>query len=329
MHSTLSKRFLIVTTVIAIALVVIPTVNAQAKTKLRFSCAFAEQDPRADAYKAFAEMVKDDFDFEPYWLNTLYKQSTELVAMQRGNVELVNLAPADIAKQLPAWSLMTSAYLFRDVDHLWKVLRSDVGKEFIKMAHDQLGIQVIVPTYYGSRCVNLKTEKKITTPADLSGMKVRMPPGEFWQFLGESIGAVPTPVAFAETYTALQTGAVDGQDNPPLNTQLMKFDEVTNQYILTRHVIGYDLMTVSAKIWDAMTPEQQAKFQAAAEKAWLDYQDKFTARENAALESFKSKGLKVYTPDVEAFRKYAQKKYSDKYGKDWPKGALESINGIQ
>ncbi len=328
MHSRLSRRFVIVAGALAIALAVIPAVFAQAKTKLRFSCAFAEQDPRADAYRAFADLIKDDFDFEPYWLNSLFKQGTELVALQRDNVEMVNLAPADISKQIPAWSLMTSAYLFRDVDHMRKVFKSDVGKEFIKMAHDQLGIQVIVPVYFGSRNVNLKPEKTITTPADLAGIKLRMPPGEFWQFLGESIGAIPTPVAFAETYTALQTGAIDGQDNPPFNTQLMKFNEVTTQYVLTGHVIGYDVMAISGKIWDAMSPEQQAKFQAAADKAIDAYQAKFIAGEQGVLDSFKAQGLKVYTPDVEAFRTYAQKKYLDKYGKDWPQGALERINAL-
>jgi TRAP-type C4-dicarboxylate transport system substrate-binding protein len=329
MQSRLTRCLVVVAGVLAIALAAVPSsVFAQAKTKLKFSCAFAEQDPRAEAYKAFAEMIKDDFDFEPYYLNSLFKQGTELVALQRGNVEMVNLAPADISKQLPAWSLMTSAYLFRDVAHLRKVFKSDVGQEFIKMAHDDLGIQVIVPVYFGSRNVNLKPDKEIKTPADLSGIKLRMPPGEFWQFLGESIGATPTPVAFAETYTALQTGAIDGQDNPPLNTQLMKFNEVTTQYVLTSHVIGYDVMAVSAKIWDAMSPDKQAAFQAAAEKAMDDYEAKFTALENEALESFKAQGMKVYTPDVNAFREYAQKKYVDKYGKDWPPGALEKINAL-
>ncbi len=78
--------------------------------------------------------MKDDFDFEPYWGNTLFKQGTELVALQRDNLDLCNLAPADISKQIPAWSLLTSAYLFRDADHLKKTFKSDVGKEFIKMA---------------------------------------------------------------------------------------------------------------------------------------------------------------------------------------------------
>jgi TRAP-type C4-dicarboxylate transport system substrate-binding protein len=302
--------------------------NAQAKTKLRFSCAFTEQDPRADAYKAFAASIKDSFDFEPYWANTLFKQGTELVALQRGNLEVCNLAPQDISKQLPAWSLMTSAYLFRDVDHLRKTFKSDVGREFIKMARDQLDIQVITPVYFGSRHVNLKPEKTIRTPADLAGIKLRMPPGEFWQFLGESIGASPTPVAFAEVYTALQTGAIDGQDNPLVTSKLMKFYEVTTQFVLTGHVVGYDVMAVSKSAWDAMSPAQQTHFHSAAEKAMDDYTAKYIGLEKDIVEFMKSQGKKVYAPDVNAFRAYAQKKYVDKYERDWPKGALERINAL-
>ena len=302
---------------------------AQAKQKLRFSCAFTETDLRAEAYKSFAAAIKDDFDFEPYWGNTLFKQGTELVALQRDNVDLCNLAPADISKQIPAWSLLTSAYLFRDAEHMTKTFKSDVGKEFIKMAKDQLGIQIITPVYFGSRSVNLKPDKTIRTPADMAGIKLRMPPGEFWQFLGESLGANPTPVAYAELYTALQTGTVDGQDNPVVASKLMKFDEVTTQFVLTRHVIAYDVMSIRSKIWDAMKPEQQAKFQAAADKAMDENTTRFTKQEAEVLEYFKREGKKVYEPDQNAFRAYAQKKYVEKYGNDWPKGALERINAIR
>ena len=302
---------------------------AQAKQKLRFSSAFTETDLRAEAYKSFAAAIKDDFDFEPYWGNTLFKQGTELVALQRDNVDLCNLAPADISKQIPAWSLLTSAYLFRDAEHMTKTFKSDVGKEFIKMAKDQLGIQIITPVYFGSRSVNLKPDKTIRTPADMAGIKLRMPPGEFWQFLGESLGANPTPVAYAELYTALQTGTVDGQDNPVVASKLMKFDEVTTQFVLTRHVIAYDVMCIRSKIWDAMKPEQQAKFQAAADKAMDENTARFTKQEAEVLEYFKREGKKVYEPDQNAFRAYAQKKYVEKYGNDWPKGALERINAIR
>ena len=75
--------------------------NAQARRKkLRFSSAFTEQDLRAEAYKALGAAIKDDFEFEPFWGNTMFKQGTELVALQRGNLEMCNLEPADISKQV-------------------------------------------------------------------------------------------------------------------------------------------------------------------------------------------------------------------------------------
>jgi len=329
MGSLLTRRAVLAGSVSALALASSSGVQAQAKQKLKFSSAFTETDLRAEAYKAFAAAIKDEFDFEPYWGNTLFKQGAELVALQRDNLDMCNLAPADISKQIPAWSLLTSAYLFRDYDHLKKTFKSDVGKQFIKMAKDQLGIQVITPVYFGSRNINLRSDKVIKTPADLAGTKLRMPPGEFWQFLGESLGANPTPVAYAELYTALQTGTVDGQDNPLVASKLMKFDEVTSQFVLTRHVIGYDCMVIRSKIWDAMAPAAQAKFQAAAEKTMDANAAKFNAQETEVVAYFKKEGKKVYEPDQNAFRTFAQKRYVEKYGNDWPKGAIEKINAIK
>src|SRR5438045_8605292 len=100
---------------------------AQGLPKMRFSSAFTEQDLRAEGYKAFAAAMKNDFEFQPYWGNTLFKQGTELVALQRGNLEMANLAPQDISKQVPAWSLLTSAYLFRHVAHLKEPYHTSVG----------------------------------------------------------------------------------------------------------------------------------------------------------------------------------------------------------
>jgi TRAP-type C4-dicarboxylate transport system substrate-binding protein len=322
MSSTIARRTLLRAGASTLALAAAPRLWAQGAMKMRFSSAFTEQDLRAEGYKAFAAAMKNDFEFQPFWGNTMFKQGTELVALQRGNLEMANLAPQDISKQL------TSAYLFRDVAHLKKTFKSDVGRDFVNMARDQLGIEVITPVYFGSRHVNLKPDRQIRTPADLAGIKLRMPPGEFWQFLGESIGVNPTPVAFAEVYTALQTGAIDGQDNPLLLSKLMKFDEVTTQFVLTGHVVGYDLMTVSSKAWNELKPEQQARFRSAAEKAIDDYTAKFETQERDAVAALKAEGKKVYTPDVNAFRTYAQKRYVDKYGRDWPAGALERINAL-
>src|SRR6185312_15559704 len=150
-------------------------VLAADKPKLRFSAVFSEQDIRAEMMKMFADAIKDDFAFEGYYGGNLFKQGTELVALQRGNLEMGNIAPQDISNQIPAWSVLTSGYLFRDADHLRKFFDSDVGAEFKAMAEEQLGIHVLGPTYFGIRQVGLRVDKEIKTPADMAGIKLRMP----------------------------------------------------------------------------------------------------------------------------------------------------------
>ena len=113
--------------------------------------------------------------------------------MQRDNLEMGNISPQDISKQVPARSLLTSAYLFRDAAHLNKIFYSPLGAEMKKMAEDQLRIKILGPTFFGTRHVGLKPKKKISTPQDMAGIKLRMPPGDAWQMLGRSLGANPTP----------------------------------------------------------------------------------------------------------------------------------------
>ncbi len=304
--------------------------NAQAPTNLRFSAVFSEQDIRAEMMKRFGEEVKaQGFNLQPYYGGTLFKQGTELVAMQRGNLEMGNIAPQDISNQVPAWSIVTSAYLFRDADHLKKVFAGDVGQQLKKMASDQLGIHILGPTYFGARHVGLKPKKRINTPADMAGIKLRMPGGDAWQFLGQSLGANPTPMAYAEVYTGLQSGAIDGQDNPLPNVQNMKFYEVSSQIVLTSHLVGFDLLAVTKKAWDAMSPEKQAAFQAAADKAIEWSTQEHLKKERELADFFKAQGLEVYTPDVNAFRDFAQKKYlASDLAKGWPAGMLEKINAM-
>ena len=304
-------------------------VLAQAKPVLRFSAVFSDQDIRAEMMNLFSAQIAEDFTFEPYYGGTLFKQGTELVALQRGNLEMGNIAPQDISNQIPAWSVLTSAYLFRDAAHLRTFFDSEVGAEFKQMAEDQLGIHILGPTYFGARQVGLRIDKEIKTPADMAGIKLRMPGGDAWQFLGTALGANPTPMAYAEVYTGLQTGAIDGQDNPLPNVENMKFYEVMEQIVLTSHLVGYDLLVVSGDAWAAMTPEQQAAVQAAATAAIDFSQTEHLAREAELAERFRSAGLKVYEPDVAAFRAHAQQMYLESdLAKDWPEGVIDRINAL-
>ena len=103
---------------------------------------------------------------------------------------------------------------------------------FKQKAEEELGVKLLSVMYLGRRQVNLrqpKDELTVRTPADLEGVNLRMPGTDAWQFLGKALGAAPTPMAFSEVYTALSTGAVDGQDNPLPTVVDAKFYEVTNQ----------------------------------------------------------------------------------------------------
>lgn len=303
---------------------------AQAKPTLRFAAVFSDKDIRAQMMQLFAREVEADFKVDLFLNASMFKQGTELVALQRDNLEMGNIAPADIAKQLPAWSLLTSAYLFRDASHLARFWSSELGAQYKKEAEDKVQIKILGPTFFGSRQVGLRVKKKISTPADMAGIKLRMPPGDAWQLLGRSLGANPTPMAFAETYTGLQTGAVDGQDNPLPNVQAMKFHEVMSQIVLTSHVLGYDLLSINLKAWNAMGAAKQRSFQAAVDKAIAWSAAEHLKREAELADGFRKAGLEVYTPDVNAFRAYAQKVYlgSDD-AKQWPKGMLEKINALK
>ena len=303
---------------------------AQDKPKLRFAAVFSDKDIRADMMKVFAKEIEADYTVETYLGGSLFKQGTELVALQRDNLEMGNIAPQDISKQVPAWSILTSAYLFRDANHLNAFFASDLGAQMKTMVEDQVKVKILGPTFFGTRQVGLKPKKKINKPEDLAGVKLRMPPGDAWQLLGRSIGANPTPMAYAETYTGLQTGAIDGQDNPLPNVQNMKFYEVMSQIVLTSHLVGYDLLTVNLKTWNAMGAAKQKSFQAAADKAIKWSAEEHAKREAELADGFKKQGLQVYAPDQNAFRAHAQKVYlaSDE-AKAWPKGMLEKINALK
>ena len=301
----------------------------QAKT-VRFAAVFSDKDIRADMIRMLAKDVEADFTIEPHYMGSLFKQGTELVALQRDNLEMANIAPQDISKQIPAWSILTSAYLFRDANHLFNFWSSDLGAQYKKQAEEQVKIKILGPTFFGTRQVGLKPKKKINTPADMAGIKLRMPPGDAWQLLGRSLGANPTPMAFAETYTGLQTGAVDGQDNPLPNVNAMKFYEVMSQIVLTSHLIGFDLLSMNLKPWNSLPAAKQKSFQAAVDKAIAWSTAEHLKREAELAESFKKHGLEINTPDVAAFRAHAQKVYlaSDE-AKEWPKGMLEKIDALK
>lgn len=304
--------------------------SAQGVT-LRLSSPASPTDQRALALtEVFGPAIKDIATFQPHWNATLFKQGTELEAIARGNLEMSIASAQELATLIPAWSIFTAGYLLRDADHQKKVFASDVMDGLKKTTEDRLGVKLLSVMYLGRRQLNLRTDKEVKTPADLAGVKLRMPGTEAWLFLGKALGANPLPVAFTEIYTALQTGAVDGQDNPLPTVRDAKFYEVTKQIVLTSHLVDQNYLAISKRVWDRFTPAQQAVIQKAADDAAERGRQRQLALEAELEAFFKEKGLKVYAPDVEAFRKKVQADYAaSKFAADWPAGLVERINAVR
>lgn len=329
MSTQIGRRNFLKTQVTLATAAFCPAAFAQTKIPLLYCESASNEDIRAKVMMdRFAPAIAGEFDLKPYFNSTLFKQGTELLAMQRGNLDMSALSIPDFQRQIPAWGIVGNAYVFRDKDHMFKVWNGDVGKQLFKMAED-IGIKVLSVHYIGTRHVSLRIKKKINTPADMAGIRLRMPAGEGWQFLGECLGANPTPVAFGEVYAALQTGAIDAQDNPMPLTKTMKFYEVLSQYVLTGHLVNCNLFSIAKKKWDSLTPAQQAKLQTASTDYSATVSAQFAAEETELAAFFKSQGLDVYTPDLAAFQKFAlEKTKKSKYMKDWTPGMLEKIEAL-
>ena len=136
-------------------------------------------------------------------------------------------------------------------------------------------------------------------------------------------------MAFTEVYTALQTGAIDGQDNPLPTDKDSKFYEVTKQIVLTSHLVDQNYLAFSKKIFDGLSADQQATVQKAANDAAEYGRQNQLKLEDELAQFFKDQGMDVYAPDVDSFRKHVQAEYlKSDFAKDWPAGMVDKINAL-
>ena len=312
----------------------LPAAQAQSKVLLRISTPAVPDDWHAKMWTVFKDSLDKsapgEFDVQINLNASLFKQGTEPAAMARGNLELSSISAFDIAKLVPEFSVFTAGYIIRDPQHQQKVFNGPIGDEMFKLVADKMDVTVLSTIYLGTREVNLRDVRNVKTPADLKGVKLRMPGSKEWLFLGEALGATATPMAFGEVYLALKTGTIDGQDNPLPTVRAAKFYEVTKQLVMTSHLVDGIFISISNKAWNALTPARQQKVKAAAQAA-AAYNNENRIKEEAQLvDFFKQQGLQVTTPDVEAFRKTVQQAYlNSDYAKVWPKGLLERINQVK
>lgn len=273
------------------------------------------------------KLMPGAFDVQIHYNGTLFAQGTEIEAMQRGNLEVGMTSPQDIAALIPEYSIFTTGYLFRDADHVDAVFDGDIGAEYKARVAEELGLHIVRSQYLGTRHVILREPREVKVPADMAGLKLRMPGSETWQFLGNALGANATPLAFEEVYLAMQTGTIDGLENPLPDAKSSKFYEVAKQIVLTGHLVANTFFTFPIEYWESLSADEQKAIEAAEEVAKKFNDDGVKATEADAVAFFESQGLKVTTPDVAAFQAHVLKQFAEsEFAKNWPEGMLERIN---
>ncbi len=332
--SLLRRSLLAAASTLALAGGFVPAAQAQNKMVLRISTPAVPDDWHAKMWTVFKESLDKsapgEFDVQINLNASLFKQGTEPAAMARGNLELSSISAFDIAKLVPEFSIFTAGYIIRDPAHQQKVFNGPIGDELFKLVAEKMDVTPLSTIYLGTRQVNLREARNVKTPADLKGVKLRMPGSKEWLFLGEALGATPTPLAFGEVYLGLKTGTIDGQDNPLPSVRAAKFYEVTKQIVMTSHLVDGIFIAISNKAWNALTPAQKTKVKAAAQAASAYNNENRIKEEGQLVDFFKKEGLTVTTPDVDAFRKQVQTTYQNsEYAKVWPKGLLDRINATK
>lgn len=330
----LTRRMALASAMAASALFVSVGASAAAdKITLRLATAGSETDQRSRAMaEVFGPMVSDFADYQPGYNATLFAQGTELEAISRGNLEMSIASAQELAQFFPEFSIFATGYVHQDAAHQVRVFNDKLMDPFKKKVEDELGVKLLSVMYLGRRHVNLrqsKDELTVNTPADLAGVNLRMPGTDAWQFLGKALGASPTPLAFTEVYSALSSGAVDGQDNPLPTVVDKKFYEVTKQIALTSHLVDLNYIAFSKAVWDDMSPEHQMRVQQAADAAAAVGRLRQLQLENSLADFIRSQGVEIYEPDLAAFRTHVQAQYvGSEFAATWPEGVLEQINAL-
>lgn len=229
------------------------------------------------------------------------------------------------------WDALWLPYIFRDRDHMWAVLRGSIGEEWGKVMLAERGVQVFGYAYRSPR--NLTTTKvKVTKAADLAGLKLRVPEIEGEIIGWKALGASPTPMPWPEVLTSLQSGIIDGQENPFETMHSNKMWEVQKYIHLTEHIRMAWTVLLDDRVWKQISPENQKIMKDTwAEAAdWLE--DTTLSREQAMLDDFKKNGMTVVSPpelDIQSFRDAGKDAWKEIAPKAWGEGVYEKIQEIK
>ena len=256
--------------------------------------------PMTVVAKEFARLVKEKSGgqvvVDVYPASQLGDERTEMQGVQMGAIDLFRANAVSMgdfgAKKSNIFSL---PYLFRDREHLWKVLNGPIGKEIKDdIVKSKTGMVAVAYMEEGQRHFFFR-DAPVSSLAQMKGKKIRVPQTQILIDTVKAFGAAPTPISYSELYSALQTGIVDGAENPPTGYLANNFYEVAKYYVLDGHTYSPSIMIMSEITWNKLTPAQRTAIEAAARETEVFNKANAEKADNEAFAELKKRGAQIVT----------------------------------
>ena len=285
------KRFLTAFAVCVLGVIFLTGISLAAPMVMRLGETHPQDYPTTKGDYEFARLVKERSNgrivVEVFHSKQLGEEKAVVEQVQLGAIDFTRVSVSVTSAFVRELDALQLPYLYRDFAHQWKVLNGPIGQEILKK-HEASNFIGVGWFEAGSR--NFYTKKPVKTVADLKGMKIRVQQAPLMVGMVEGLGAVATPLAYGEVYSALQTGVIDGAENNWPSYLTTSHYEVAKYFITDEHTRVPEIMLASKKVFDKLTKEDQAIIMGAMKdaqpfqiKLWVDY-------EKVAEKTVKEKG---------------------------------------
>jgi tripartite ATP-independent transporter DctP family solute receptor len=313
----------------AAALLAVAT-GAVAQTKLKWAHVYETSEPyHTQALWAAAEIAKrtnNRYQIDVFPSSQLGKETDINQALSLGTVDIIYTGMAFAGRTYPPMSIASGPFIFRDFQH-WQAFRNGpIFREVAKGYEDKSGNKIVGYTYYGQR--HLTSNKMVTKPEDMKGMKLRVPDAPLFVMFPRAVGANPTPIAFAEVYLALQNGTVDAQENPLPTIDAKKFYEVQKYIVLTGHITESLVTIVSGSTWGNISEADRKIFSDVLWEASSRATTEIYDAEAKLVTEFEKRGKTVVRVDRGPFIKAVQSAVTSPDA-PWPKDLYDRVQAIK
>lgn len=260
---TVSRRSLLMGA--GAGLLAAPFINVRPANAAEFTMKLANNQPMehptnvrlAEAVKAIAADSGNRIDLQVFPSNQLGADTDVLGQLRAGGVEFFLLSPIILSTLVPNASINGVGFAFPDYDTVWKAMDGDLGA-YERAEIEKAGLVVMDKIWDNGFRQTTSSTRPIVTPADLEGFKIRVPVSPLWTSMFTAFGSAPASINFAEVYTALQTGVVDGQENPLAIIKTAKMWEVQKHVSMTNHMWDGFWLLGNRRAWASLPEDMQA-----------------------------------------------------------------------